>query len=71
MLRSRRCYRGPRDYHTLFIKFGRAGGQTRDLLIFVYFLSTAHRLRPLGYCSPLAITLSSDGNVQKIVRRQL
>ena len=29
-----------------------AGGQTWDLLVFVYFISKKERLRPLGYCAP-------------------
>ena len=42
------------------------GGQTPDLLVFVYFLSTLkQRLRPLGYFSPQEPTLF-DGNGQFI-----
>ena len=35
-----------------FFKGAQAGGRTRDLLVFVYFLSLKQRLRPLGYCAP-------------------
>ena len=34
-----------------------AGGRTRDLLFFVYFLSQLLRLRPLGWCAPLLCLL--------------
>ena len=37
-----------------FFKGAQAGGQTWDLMVFVYFLSLMQRLRPLGYCAPLA-----------------
>ena len=36
-----------------FLKVARAGRRTQDLLVFVYFLNSKQRLRPLGYCSPL------------------
>ena len=35
-----------------FFKFAQAGGQTRDLFIFAYFLSQLQRLRTLGYFAP-------------------
>ena len=35
------------------LKGAQAAGQTQDLLVFRFFLSTLkQRLRPLGYCSP-------------------
>jgi len=37
-----------------FLKGAQAGGQTWDLLVFVYLLSLKQRLRPLGYWAPLS-----------------
>ena len=35
-----------------YIKIAQAGGQTWDLLVFVYFLSLKLCPRPLDYCPP-------------------
>ena len=43
-----------------FLKIALARGQTRDILVFVYFLSQMQSLRPLGlgYCAPSSMGCS-------------
>ena len=47
---------GRRLYYKTFLKIAQAGGGGKcGSLVFVYFLSHKHCLRPLGYCNPLPV----------------